>query len=133
MTPDSDTQKLFGQVCTHGQLQRQCPICEYDAQIAILQERIAWFERSGGVDAHTRVFQEMTRAENAEKALAAERAKRCWNCADWKQYASYSAGSGTCESERSACRDAINGSGFRMEWLADHGCPAWRAKERSSG
>jgi hypothetical protein len=36
------------------------------AQIERLRERVKWFEASGGVTAHTRVFQEMARADAAE-------------------------------------------------------------------
>jgi hypothetical protein len=36
---------------------------------ARLKERVSWFERSGGVDAHTRVFVEMHRADALEQRL----------------------------------------------------------------
>ncbi len=42
-------------------------------QLATAQERIAWFEKSGGVVAHTRVFEEMHKREAAEAQLAERR------------------------------------------------------------
>jgi hypothetical protein len=38
----------------------------YQQEVATLRERVRWFESSGGVAVHTRVFQEMARAEQAE-------------------------------------------------------------------
>lgn len=36
-----------------------------------LKERVVWFEKSGGVAAHTRVFEEMAKREAAEAQVAA--------------------------------------------------------------
>jgi len=47
------------------------------------RERVMWFEASGGVAAHTRVFQEMARAEQAEAALTAEREAHEQERAKW--------------------------------------------------
>ena len=48
-----------------------CDACEQQAQeIARLLERVQWFEASGGVTTHTRVFAEMSRAERAEAVTA---------------------------------------------------------------
>ena len=48
-----------------------CDACEQQAQeIARLLERVQWFEASGGVTTHTRVFAEMSRAERAETLAA---------------------------------------------------------------
>jgi hypothetical protein len=38
----------------------------YQQEVATLRERVRWFESSGGVAVHTRVFQEIARAEAAE-------------------------------------------------------------------
>jgi conjugal transfer/entry exclusion protein len=38
----------------------------YQDEVATLRERVRWFESSGGVAVHTRVFQEIARAEAAE-------------------------------------------------------------------
>ena len=48
-----------------------CDACGWLRQEnARLLERVQWFEASGGVTAHTRVFAEMSRAEQAETLAA---------------------------------------------------------------
>jgi hypothetical protein len=42
----------------------------YQQEVATLRERVRWFESSGGVAVHTRVFQEIARAEAAEARVS---------------------------------------------------------------
>jgi hypothetical protein len=49
-------------------------LARFVAEIERLRERVKWFEASGGVAAHTRVFHEMARAENAEAEIERLRA-----------------------------------------------------------
>ena len=86
-----------------------------------LRERVAWFEASGGVAAHTEVFEQMHRAERAKAEVAQLRdnGTRLLEAADsWKDEAQRNQRLvAELERERNALAKDAEQSGTMLQWI----------------